>query len=67
MIKAWALAVCALTLTQCLSLPAYAAEPSAAPDLSRAETMVREGRAAEAYALLLAREAEAAGDPDFDY
>ena len=63
MIKAWAIAVCTLTLC----LPAYAAEPSAAIDLSQAETMVREGRAAEAYALLLAREAEAAGDPDFDY
>src|SRR5688572_10608072 len=65
--NACALVACALTLSQCLPISESPAEPPAASDLSRAETLVREGRAAEAYSLLLAREAEAAGDPDFDY
>ncbi len=47
------------------SLSAYGAEPP--PDLAKAEALVREGRPAEAYDLLQAREAEMAGDAEFDY
>src|SRR5688572_11334977 len=63
MMKAWALVACALTLCA----PAAAAQPATAADLTRAEALVREGRAAEAYELLLPKEAESAGDADFDY
>ena len=50
-----------------LWLPAYAAAQSGKPDLARAESLVREGKAAQAYDLLQAFEPQAAGDPDFDY
>ena len=63
MMKAWALVVCALMFC----VPASAAEQATPADLTQAEALVREGRAAAAYALLQPKEADSAGDPDFDY
>ena len=40
---------------------------AAVPDLKKAETLIREGKAAEAYNFLEPFEAEHAGDPVFDY
>ena len=58
-----AFAVCACTLW----LPVQAAVQSAAPDLPRAESLLKEGRAQAAYDLLQAHEVEFAGTADFDY
>ena len=63
MMKAWALVVCALMFC----VPASAAAQATPADLTQAEALVRDGRAAEAYALLQPKEADSAGDPDFDY
>lgn len=55
-------AACALAIS--LSTFAFAADTT---DLSRAETLVRQGRAAEAYALLEPQEFDRSGDANFDY
>ena len=36
-------------------------------DLAKIESLLREGRADEAYQLAVAKEAELAGEPDYDY
>ena len=50
-----------------LCCPAWAAEPVGAPDLARAEALVREGKAAESFQLLAPFEFEHSGNADFDY
>ena len=47
--------------------PAWASAQTAAPDLARAEALVREGKAAESYALLAPFEFQYSGNADFDY
>ena len=50
-----------------LWFPLQAAAQSAGPDLKKAEALLRENRAAEAYELLRRFEADSAGSPEFDY
>lgn len=55
-----------LALGFCVYLSAKAAF-AAGPDLAKAETLMREGRAAEAYSMLEPFEYEQSGDIKFDY
>jgi len=58
--------VLALVLASWLSFCAAAAQ-TLAPDLARAQSLLREGRGADAYTLLEKHEAQAAGEAEFDY
>ena len=55
-------ALCALLLA---TMPAAAQAPE--PDIKKAEALIRDGKAAEAFALLEPYETKKAGDPVFDY
>lgn len=61
--KTAALAAFLLCVFTAAPLPAWADDPV----IEQAETLMKENRAADAYALLLPREDAMAGDPRFDY
>lgn len=57
----------ALALAFLCCVLSCAANARAAESLAEAQTLLQQGKATEAYALLEAQEFDRAGDPDFDY